>query len=249
MKQILTFGLVTLLLLSSCQQGGQKATGVQKAMENEKIIIPLVLPASLENRRTEFEINIKNAIANIESFATKYGWDSLTKEAFMDSVMIMDHKKKFDRNLLALVGADTTMELPETYCAALEERTLVVVTPEIYAAAYPEGIEANSYEKLLTHEIAHRLHIRILNGDEEAMGPVWFYEGFALFTADQFSNSNLQLSEAEMKEIMDNPERGSYVNYNVIFRYFVSKIPLKELIAQAKNEDFNEWVFSAINQK
>jgi hypothetical protein len=245
MKQILTFGFVTFLLLSSCQYGGEKATGIQVAIDNDMVTTPLVLPASLENRRPEFETNVKNAIANIKTFATKYGWDSLTIDPFMDSIMIFDNKKKFDRSLLTLVQADTCMELPVMYCAALEERTLVVVTPEQYAEAYPEGIEADSYEKLLTHEIAHRLHIRILNGDEEAMGPVWFYEGFALFAADQFSTSSLQLSEEEIKEIMNNPDRGSYVNYNFIFRYFASRIPLKELIAQARNENFNEWVYES----
>ena len=33
-----------------------------------------------------------------------------------------------------------------------------------------DGDEENAFEKLLAHEMAHRLHIRILNGNENAMG-------------------------------------------------------------------------------
>ena len=139
------------------------------------------------------------------------------------------------------------MELPETYCGALEKRTLLVVSPEYYSKVYPEGIETNSYEKLLTHEIAHRLHIKILKGDEEAMGPIWFYEGFAMFVADQFSKSEVKLSKEEMIEIMNNPDRGSYSNYCYIFRYFVNKVPLKEMIFKAKNVNFNEELILLLN--
>ncbi len=150
-------------------------------------------------------------------------------------------------NLLILAGADTSLELPETYCATLEKRTLLAVSPEFYARVYPEGIEDRSYEKLLTHKIAHQLHVRILNGDEEAMGPIWFYEGFATFAADQFSESDMMLSIEEMKSIMNEPERGSYIKYNYLFRYFVTKVELEDLIIKAKDESFNNDLISLLN--
>ncbi len=70
-----------------------------------------------------------------------------------------------------------------------------------YAEIYPEGIEDKSFEKLLTHEMAHRLHIRILDGNEEAMGPIWFFEGFAIYIADQLIKPEINLSKKEMYEI------------------------------------------------
>ena len=102
---------------------------------------------------------------------------------------------------------------------------------------------------MLTHEIAHRLHVRILKGDEEAMGPIWFYEGFAMYVANQFSESDMSLSKEEMIKIMIDSDRGSYVKYNYIFRYFAEKFPLKELILKAKNENFNEELILMLNLK
>jgi hypothetical protein len=223
------------------QKQGQNTDDEKSIVQNgSKNTIPIILPYSLENRRDELQTYVNNARINIRKFSGKYGWKDLTKEDFMDSVIIFDDKNVFNITLLKLAGADTTMNLPDTYCAALERRTLLSVSPEFYSKVFPEGIEEKSFEKLLTHEIAHRLHVRILKGDEEAMGPIWFYEGFAMYVANQFSESDMRLSKEEMIKIMIDPDRGSYVKYNYIFRYFAEKIQLKELILKAKNKNFND---------
>lgn len=207
---------------------------------SESISIPLILPDSLESRRKEFLEYVNAARMNIISFAKDYGWEEFTKVEFTDRVIIFDNKNEFDLTLLKLAEADPSQHLPDTYCAVLEKRTLISVTPEYFSKVYPEGNEERSFEKLLTHEIAHRLHIRILNGEEKAMGPIWFYEGFAIYAAAQFSKSDIILSNDEMIKIMKDPVRESYVKYNFIFRYFVNKMPLKELILKAKDENFND---------
>jgi len=207
---------------------------------SESISIPLILPDSLESRRKEFLEYVNAARMNIISFAKDYGWEEFTKVEFTDRVIIFDNKNEFDLTLLKLAEADPSQHLPDTYCAALEKRTLISVTPEYFSKVYPEGNEERSFEKLLTHEIAHRLHIRILNGEEKAMGPIWFYEGFAIYAADQFSKSDIILRNDEMIKIMKDPVRESYVKYNFIFRYFVNEMPLKELILKAKDENFND---------
>lgn len=239
--------LIALAIIScnSQQEDNTNSKPVQQFGSNKSVKV--ILPKSLENRRLEFQNYIEVAKKNIAAFAKKYEWQELTKEDFFDSVMIFDIKNDFNRTLLKLAAADTSMQLPETYCAALEKKTLVAVSPEYYAKVYPEGVEPHSYEKLLTHEIAHRLHVRILKGNEEAMGPIWFYEGFAMFAADQFSKSTIHLDKKEMTEIMNNPDRGSYAKYCYIFRYFANKVPLKELIAKANDKNFNEWLITKIN--
>ena len=50
-----------------------------------------------------------------------------------------------------------------------------------------------------------------------------------------------------MFELMKNPERGSYEKYNYIFRYFAKRIALSELIAKAKDDDFNDWLILKID--
>ncbi|MEQ8167698.1 MAG: hypothetical protein ABRQ38_02290 [Candidatus Eremiobacterota bacterium] len=94
----------------------------------------------------------------------------------------------------------------------------------------------------MAHEIAHRLHVRILNGNEEAMGPLWFFEGFALYAANQFEDSSLILSEEEIGEIIRSEERGSYEKYAFVFRYFLKKKPLEDMIEQAGKKDFIRWL-------
>lgn len=237
-----------IVMTVSCNFQSQHREYKKRSDQNDQYrAIPLVLPESMDKRRSEFQACLEGALKNIKNFAEKNGWQDLTTESFFDSAMIFDSKTAFNNTLLKLAEADTSIELPETYCAALEKRTLVAVSPEFYAQVYPEGIEEDSYEKLLTHEIAHRLHIRILNGREEAMGPVWFYEGFALFAADQFKKSKVILDKNEMFELMKNPERGSYEKYNYIFRYFAKRIALSELIAKAKDDDFNDWLILKID--
>ena len=214
---------------------------------SDLISIPLILPGSLENRRLEFQGYVNSARNNITTFSKQYGWEEFTQQDFMDSVIIFDDKIIFNKTVLKLAGEDTAMKLPDTYCATIEKRTLVAVSPEFYANVYPEGIEERSYEKLLTHEMAHRLHVEILMGNEEAMGPMWFYEGFAMYVANQFAESQSILSKEEMITIMKEPDRGSYVKYNYIFRYFVKKVPLKELIIRARNKNFNEELILMLN--
>ncbi len=248
MKLIL-IGLCTIIAASCNFKGQNKNLDNDKSRikNNNQISFRLILPNTFEFRRIEFLNYVNTTRINISDFALKHGWDSLTNEEFMDSVMIFDDKNSFNKTLLIIAGADTSMKLPETYCAALEKRTLVSVSPEYYSKVYPEGIEENSFIKLLTHEMAHRLHVRILGGDEEAMGPIWFYEGFAIYVADQFSKSNIILSKEEMIRIMKEPERGSYLKYNYLFRYFAKKIPIRDLILRAKNKDFNEELFSMLD--
>jgi hypothetical protein len=94
------------------------------------------------------------------------------------------------------------------------------VSPELYAKNYSEGVEEDSYEKLLAHEIAQRLHIRISNDDEGRMGPPWFFEGFAIYAVEQFRESTCKPSSTEIREILSSSKRGSYKKYNDVSRFF-----------------------------
>lgn len=235
--------IILLTAFNSCRQKVNKQDAGSTG-DMPKLVIPLILPQSLENRRTEFEEIIISAGERVHEFSKKNGWEKLTGESFMDSVVIFDSKDEFDKTLLKISGMDTTIHLPKTYSACLEQRALMAVSPEIYISNYPEGQEDRYYEKLLAHEIAHRLHIRILNGNEDAMGPVWFYEGFAIYVANQLNDSSMGLPSEEMWKIIQSPERGSYKNYGFIIRHFVQKATIETLIKKAAEEDFTGWLKS-----
>jgi hypothetical protein len=204
--------------------------------------IPMWLSESLEPQRPVLQKTILAAQRRLRIFSQRHHWQHHTQEPFAKRFRVHSDKAAFDHDLLEICGLDPTLELPPTYCAALEQGVLMSVSPELYRNLYPEGDEENAFEKLLTHEMAHRLHIRILNGDENAMGAVWFYEGFALYAAGQFEKNAPPLKMTEIWDIVNDPERGSYKKYASVFQYFVHKASIHQLVENAAKDEFLEWL-------
>ncbi|MEW5939398.1 MAG: hypothetical protein AB1750_07045 [Chloroflexota bacterium] len=213
-----------------------------KQVEDGVYEIPVQLAESLESQRPILQETLLAAQRRLRGFAQKHNWQQHTQEPFAKQFRVFVEKKSFDHNLLEICGLDTSIELPATSCAALEQEVLLSVSPELYRALYPEGDEENAFEKLLTHEMAHRLHIRILKGDENAMGAVWFFEGFALYAAGQFEKSAPELSATEIWDIAHDPERGSYKKYAAVFLYFARKASIHQLVENAAKDEFLDWL-------
>jgi hypothetical protein len=203
--------------------------------------VPLILPESLEHERRELELLLLGAQRRIANFAELHGWKDLTRESFFDRAEIYDTKEAFDRALAKVAGAAEQIEFPKTCSAALENRVLMAVSPALYSENYPEGVEEDSYEKLLAHEMAHRLQIRILKGNEDAMGPIWFFEGFAIYAADQFSQDESPLESAEIRSMISASARTSYRRYGLLFRYLTGRASIGELIEHARRADLDLW--------
>jgi hypothetical protein len=204
--------------------------------------IPIHLAASLEPHRAFLHQTMLAAQRRLRDFALSHHWEAHLHEPFAHQFRVYADKVSFDHDLLDICGLTTSVELPETYCAALEQGVLMSVSPELYRTLYPAGDEADAFEKLLTHEMAHRLHIRILGGDEEAMGPVWFYEGFALYAAGQFEQTAPHLTANEMWEVVSTQERGAYRRYASVFRHFLGKASIQQLIDMAGKVEFVNWL-------
>lgn len=211
-------------------------------MEDGVFKVPLILTPDLEPRRDFFESEYLGAQRMVRAFAKKHGWEALTDEPFMDKVEIYGNKPDFDERMIELTGADPATSLPATYSAGLEGRVLIAISPEIYWENYADGREEGAHEKLLAHEIFHRLHVRILKGDEDAMGPIWFFEGFAIYACGQFAHNAPELSEEEIWKIVNSKERGSYKKYATVIRHFLKKRTIEELVGQAGKPDFIKWL-------
>lgn len=223
-------------------------TGKPRLVEEGVFKVRLIVPESLEHERNGLEFFLLGAQRRIVDFAKLHGWKDLTSEGFFDRAEIYDTKESFDKALARIAGV-AEQEFPKTYSAALENRVLIAVSPTIYSENYPEGVEEDSYEKLLAHEIAHRLHVRILKGNEEAMGPVWFFEGFAIYAADQFSKNSPRLESAEIQSIISASTRTSYKKYGALFRYLTRKSSVEELVEHAKRADFDSWLQETIRNE
>ncbi|MDQ7825244.1 MAG: hypothetical protein RDV48_20760 [Candidatus Eremiobacteraeota bacterium] len=201
----------------------------------------VVLSPSLEPQRSELEKDVVNAQRRVREFARAHGWENLVKDSFFDKVEIYDLKDAYNRRIIELCKEAPSTEIPASFCAALERRVLVVVSPRLFREANPKFVEDAFYQKVMAHEIVHRLHVRIV-ADENAMGPFWVFEGFAMFGADQLKDTIPELSRGEILEIMRGRERIDYRKYNAVFRYFVKRVPLQRLIRKAGDDKYVEWL-------
>jgi len=94
---------------------------------------------------------------------------------------------------------------------------------------------------VLAHEIIHRLHVRIV-ADENAMGPLWVFEGFAMYGADQARGSIKTMTRDEIWQVVREKERIDYRKYSFVFRYFAVRTSPREIILRAARDDFDEWL-------
>jgi len=212
------------------------------AVEQGVFDFPLSIPPALEGERPALRAAVRDAQRRIVRFAATYGWARLVEEPFATEARIFDRKADFDRDAIALTGSEPATLLPKTFSAGLERGVLIAVSPALYAANFPEGArDPAGYEKLLAHEIAHRLHVRILDGHEDDMGPIWFFEGFAVYAAGQWAEDAWDPEPELLDSVLRSSRRGSYRDYGKVFRFFARRVPLRDLIGQAAKPRFAEW--------
>ena len=211
-------------------------------LEEGVFAIPLWLDHRLEGLRGGLQAQIGQAQRQLLAFAQQHDWSVHMREPLARKVVIFAEKKEFDTEIRRLFQLGPEFEIPETHCATLHQEQLLTVSPALFTELYPTGIEPDSFTKLLVHELAHWLHIRLLAGNEEAMGPIWFYEGFALNAAGQLKQHAPALTPAEIWAIARSDERLSYQNYVTVFTYFQQFASLPELVARAGDESFLDWL-------
>ena len=232
---------VLVALLCGCEKS-HSAQPPSHQVEPGVYTIPLELPTSLEPQRQVLERTVLNAQRRVMKFARQQGWTHLMKTSFADRVRIYDNKAEFDQYIIDHFKLDPRTKLPNSYSAGLEKRLLFAVSPRLYSTNYPQGVEKDFYEKLLSHEILHRLQIRRLNGNEDSMGPIWFFEGFATWASGQFAGKYPLLTKQDRQRILQQTKRGKYQEYGALFHYYTQRIPLEELIDHAGQPNFNQWL-------
>lgn len=195
--------------------------------------IPLDLHDEDEGRRQMFEKMINGAQERIIKFALTHQWEKHVLTPLIDRFYVCNSKEQFDLEIKKAFNLEDGMTIPPTYSAVIANGVLLAVPPETYASNYSEGQEKDAYEKLLAHELAHELHIRILEGNEDQMGPRWFFEGFALYAAKQFDQAMLELTKEDIQMILSN-QPVSYVYYRRLMDKLLLHMDLKEAINQAR---------------
>ncbi|WP_442598801.1 hypothetical protein [Neobacillus sp. D3-1R] len=206
--------------------------------------LPLLLPDSLEKNRGTYQAMIKKAMENINLFAKSRNWNFYTNTFLINQVEIFSTKEDFDKAVCMAFGLEENVIIPKTASAIVANDHLLMVSPEVYLDIYPQGYESDFYEKLIIHELAHQLHIRILHGEEEKMGPKWFFEGFAIHTAKQFQDRPQQLNKDEIWGIIETDKDSGYQIYKEVIEYVLEKINLQDLVEKAGEANFKEFIRS-----
>lgn len=244
---ILLTALLSLCLPPAARAVDAQAPDVRQAGTPNQIEpgifdVPVIVSDPQDGRREEFRRTFHNAQRSLRKFAQQNGWTSLMDKPFVQQVEIYDSKPAFDERIRQLSPGDQS-PIPKTYSAGVENGILFLVAPELYAANFPDGRGPLSYEKLMVHELAHRLHLRACGDKDELMGPIWFWEGLGTYAADQFPG-NKALPDTQVWEIVAATDRGSYRKYNAVFTQLLKQkgVTLPEFVKQAGQPDFTAWL-------
>jgi hypothetical protein len=202
----------------------------------------LVLPATEEPRRGWYAAQIVAAHGTIAGFASEHGWADRVRPFFRCVEVFADQAGLWARLRTAFgLAEDAPLPTP-SLAGALEQGVLTVVTPELYAQVQPRyGAAHGAYARLLAHEMAHRLHIAVLDGDEERMGPAWFYEGFAVVASGDLVGLEVATADDLWRHVRAEGA-GAYAHYAAALRFLAARVRLQELVARAGDAGFERWV-------
>jgi hypothetical protein len=202
----------------------------------------LALPAREEPRRGWYADQVVAAHETIAAFAADHGWASHVRP-FSQRVEVYAEQETLWVRLRSVFGLPMDAPLPTPGLAgALEQGVLYAVTPEVYARVQPRyGAAPGAYARLLAHEMAHRLHIAVLGGDEERMGPPWFYEGFAVVASGDLVGLEVATADDLWRHVRAEGA-GAYAHYAAALRFLAARIPLPRLVAHAGDVGFEAWL-------
>ena len=153
---------------------------------------------------------------------------------------------EFDKAIRMSTGQQKSDSVPETYVGFGQNKKFHIIARSVYKVIFPKDTD-RAYLNLVTHELTHLFHIAYLDGHEEKMGPVWFYEGFACLVADQYPGAPPP-SREQISKITINPTRGDYQIYVAILRLLAKRKSIRALLAEASEAEFSRDVGALLTQ-
>lgn len=190
---------------------------------------------------------VQTSISNLLSFANKHHLGIKNSDIFVDKVVLYGTKLSFDQMISNSPVWPKGSEVPKNYVGLGQKKVFHVVSWKAYKKIHPDE-SITDYQKLITHELAHLLHISFLKDREDDMGPLWFFEGFACFVAEQYPEAVLPPKE-QLNQIFSDNKRGNYSNYVAIFRRLAQKKPVFNLLQDAKSSEFLKWAKDSLQER
>ncbi len=202
----------------------------------------------IDKNNQNMESQIQNALDRIKAFVDANHLSTGGVKQLVTNAIIYDKYDIFLKDVIPLLDLPKDVIAQASISGTIINRVLYIVSPRLYTDIYPiEGQTVLGYEKLITHELAHQLHIDILNGDEDKMGPRWFYEGFAIHVAHQFVDKKA-LDKKQIIKIIENELNVTYDQYASLFEEVLKIYELKEIIKIADKESFKNELIKRISQ-
>lgn len=183
----------------------------------------------------------------VRSFSESTPWADAGRLRQFDRIEVFADQNRLWQRVLEIHGLEPAPLPVARLVAGLEGRVLLVVTPEHYREIAPDyASEADAWTRLMAHEIAHRFHVSLLDGDEEAMGPTWFFEGFAVLVSGQgLGREHHPGSVGEALDLVrDTKSPGAYGRFRASLGFLLGRAPLEELVSHASRPDFEDWLRS-----
>lgn len=194
----------------------------------------------------KFRKYVDESISTLLDFSEKEELGVKSVQSFVTNVFLYGTKSEFDKMISSSPDWKKDASVPKNYVGVGFNKTFHVVSWTAYKQIHPDD-SIEDYKKLLTHELAHLLHVAFLNGKENDMGPIWFFEGFACLAANQYPEAAVNLRVT--KEIINKAERGSYKDYVAIVRKLNEVKTISELLKMASQKDFNRQSLKIILRK
>lgn len=217
--------------------------------DTESVARHLVCSNRLKPRKTQFASAVVEAYSIVNSFASLNGWLDYMQKPLFTSVHIFETWEKLWQKIKYMTRSPEESPPTDGLSAAIHSGCLMAVTQEEYERLRPEYASVDKpWARLLAHEIAHQLHIRIV-GTEKKMGPKWFYEGFAMYASGQRFSGHVITSFEGVLEAMHAESRGSYAKYVAAFEFFLDRIDLKQMLREAGKREFEAWLLSRTAMK
>lgn len=203
----------------------------------------LDLPASLKSERPVYARDIALALEGVVKTFTVWGFP-VEASQLLTEVQVFDDLPSA-KKALANHFSITPDQVPDTLSGTVDAQVMFLVTPPMYRAnwtrLYPKHPwTTEQYRRLMTHELAHVAHARLSRqrfGDEDHMGPQWFFEGLACVVAGQFPGEP-PLSRPELETLLGGKGKRTYIDYTRMVQALARKTPLPTLIRHAGDPDF-----------
>lgn len=185
------------------------------------------------------KVTLANAFLQISDFIKEHHLDVQIKKTAIKKVIVYHYHHRFIKDVIKALKVDDHYVLPKTLSGVVIDHTLYILSKSEYENVFPEeGQLEHGYVKLFVHELAHLLHIDLLEGKEDLMGPRWFYEGFATYVAKQFLDQ--KHDQKTLLDIFENDKGTRYTFYADIFRRIIEHKTVNELIFHINDDGYIE---------